>query len=178
MPDSRLAFLFVEGLLLAATATVGGPFWTLPLAVAATAIGFVDLRPAAVASLLPAFGWLAASLVTGNRELFFPYCMHLAGQVAASQGATSRGVVRSERAVARAGGVPGAIAVVATFLAIRVVQHATPRVLLVEAAAAAAILVATALASGLQARLSSESRLGGLLVAAGAAALAYAALAL
>jgi len=183
MPVPRLAFLLVEGLLLAVAAAVGGPFWTLPLAVAATGVGFVDLRATAIAALLPAFGWLAASHLTGDRELFFPYCMHLAGQVAATGWAPSRGDggradAGTGRIGGRAMGVLGAIAVVATFLGIRVAQRATPRVLLVEAAAAAAILVATAVTLRVRAGVRAESGFPGLVVAAGAALLAYAALGL
>lgn len=167
MPDDRIAFLAVEAILLAIATIAGGPPWTIPLAVAATIVGFVALRPAAIAALLPAFVWLALAAVTGNRELFFPYCMHLAGQVASRP----NGAGRFPRAVA-------GVAVVATFLAIRVAQRATPRVLLVEAAAAAAILVAVEVATRAIERVRPGSRAAAPAIALGASLLAYAALAL
>jgi hypothetical protein len=86
--------------------------------------------------MLPAVAWVAASYVTGNRELFFPYAMYLAAH-AAGQFAG-----RGWKMTAAAGGT-----LVGAFLVIRTLQAATARVLAVETAVAAAILAGVLMAN-------------------------------
>jgi glucose-6-phosphate-specific signal transduction histidine kinase len=73
--------------------------------------------------------WLVAFHLTDNRQLFFPFSMYLALYVAS---------LLTERSAWVATGC-GAL-VVMTFMAIRVLQYATARVLKVELLAAVAIL--------------------------------------
>lgn len=167
MPADLATFLAVEALLLAAAAACGGAAWTIPLAVAASVVGFVDLRPAALVALLPAFVWLALARTTGDRELYFPFVMLLAGHVAALR-APGRGWL----------GATGAIAVVVAFLAIRAGQGATSRVLVVEALVAGAILVAVAIVVRIAPRSLPGSRVGAMAIAALASLLALAGLSL
>lgn len=123
------AFMALELAFLVAAHLLGGPPWVAlgVLAVIGQIVADFRLRP--LLGLVPAAGWMAAHHLSGNRELFFPYAMtlatHLAGQF----------VDRGRGAAAVAGGL-----LVAAFLAIRVMQDATARVLAVEAAVAAAIL--------------------------------------
>jgi predicted GNAT family N-acyltransferase len=127
-----VAFITVELAFLAAAHLLGGPPWVAIGVLTLAGQVAADFRLKPLVGLLPAACWLAAHQLTGNRELFFPYAMalgaHLAGQFA------SRGRVSA----AVAGGL-----VTAAFLAIRVGQAATAKVLAVEAAVAAVILVAT-----------------------------------
>jgi predicted GNAT family N-acyltransferase len=127
-----VSFIAVELAFLAAAHLLGGPPWVAIGVLTLAGQVAADFRLKPLVGLLPAACWLAAHQLTGNRELFFPYAMalgaHLAGQFA------SRGRV----AAAAAGGL-----VTAAFLAIRVGQAATAKVLAVEAAVAAVILVAT-----------------------------------
>ena len=90
---------------------------------------FAGMQPGRLAVLYPGLAWLAASRLTGNRELFFPYAMVLAAAVAV--------LLPRHRfyPAAIGGGV-----LVAAFLAIRIYQGAGGRVLAVESAAAVAIL--------------------------------------
>lgn len=127
-------FILGEIAVLAVAHACGGPPWTLVAMTAFLALAFSGSRPSTLAFMTPALLWLVLFRATGNRELFFPYAMHLAAVVACR----ARGGL-----VARltSGG-----AVVAAFLAIRLTQQATPRVLAVELAVAAAILAATMLA--------------------------------
>ncbi|NCY02704.1 MAG: hypothetical protein EBX36_07270 [Planctomycetia bacterium] len=132
---TQLSFIVAEMLLLAAT-LAGGPPWTAIamvalvglLGVEATATPFRGFRTTAIAPLVPGLLWLVAFRVTGNRELFFPYCMHLACGLATAGGGTTRGPALAGTAT------------VAAFLVVRILQHATARVLAVEAAVAAVIL--------------------------------------
>ena len=75
-------FIAVELLFLAAAHAYGGPAWVVigVLAFCGQAVAGVRLAPLAI--LVPALGWLALSRDTGNRELFFPYCIALASHVA------------------------------------------------------------------------------------------------
>ena len=131
----RIGFVVGEVAFLAVAQLVGGPPWTLVGGAAFVLVAFA--RPSIEALLLaaPSLAWLGASVATGNRELFFPYAMHLAAVSMCRL--AGRGVGRS----LAAGG-----AVAAVFLAIRVSQQATPRVLAVECTVAAAILVGAAFA--------------------------------
>jgi predicted GNAT family N-acyltransferase len=125
-------FIAAQLAFLAAAHVLGGPPWVAlgVLAFAGQIAAEFRLRP--LVGLAPAGFWMAAHQLTGDRDLFFPYAMalaaHLAGQF------FGRGRV----AAAAAGGL-----VVAAFLAIRVGQAATAKVLAVEAAVAAAILAVT-----------------------------------
>lgn len=125
------AFIAVELALLGVAHVAGGPAWAAVAAAACLAHVAIDLRGGTLASTLPALAWLAASRLTGNRELFFPYSMLLAttALLAAAPSRKALGLLAS-------GGV------VAAFLAARVVQHASARVLAVEIAAAVAVLAA------------------------------------
>lgn len=123
--------LAAEVVLLALAAGVGGSAWAAVAAVACLAHLGGGIRAAHLAAALPAVAWPVAAVLTGNRELFFPFTMHLAA--GAMIAASSRGT-----------GLLTGGAVVGAFLMIRVAQHASPRVLAVELAAAAAVLAATA----------------------------------
>lgn len=125
--------VFVAGELafLALAHVLGGPAWAVLGVLACVAQVGGGLRPSALAPLVPALAWAVAAKATGNRELYFPFAMHLAAATAA--------VPRPPQwlAALASGGT-----VVAAFLAIRWLQAATPRVLAIEAAAATAVLVA------------------------------------
>ena len=127
-----VAFIALELAFLAAAHLLGGPPWVAIGVLTLAGQVAADFRLKPLVGLLPAACWLAAHQLTGNRELFFPYAMalaaHLAGQFAG----------RGRVAAAAAGGL-----VAATFLAIRVGQAATAKVLAVEAAVAVVILAAT-----------------------------------
>ena len=122
-------FIAAELAFLAAAHVLGGPPWVALGVLALIGQVAADFRLGPLVGLLPAAGWMAAHHLSGNRELFFPYAMalavHLAGQV----------VCRGRGATATAGGL-----VMAAFLAIRLLQDATGRVLAVEAAVATVIL--------------------------------------
>lgn len=128
-------FIAVELTFLALAHMLGGPAWTVLGVIACVWHVGGDLRPAALAPLLPALAWAIAATLTGNRELFFPFAMHLAAATATVPPASPR--LRS----LAAGGV-----IVTAFLMIRWLQAATPRVLAVETAAAVVVLVAAVVA--------------------------------
>ncbi len=126
---SITTFIALEILCLAATQIWGGWPWT---AIGATAIGVlavVDLRPASLAMVVPSLVWLALFRVTGNRELFFPFTIHLASLVALRVGRDNlwRGMA--------GGGLIGGL-----FLVIRALQQASVKVLGVESVVTALIL--------------------------------------
>lgn len=163
-----VGLLLVEAAFLAAAHVVGGPPWTVVAAIAFAVLGIGgthrDVRSRkSVWLILPSLGWLAAFWATGNRELFFPYAMYLAGHTSLT--VSHRGPVAAP--------IAGSL-VVAVFLAIRVLQGATSRVLAVEAVAAGVILAATCLAMARCKR----SFGGDGLILAGASAAAFLALAL
>lgn len=143
---SGILLLLAEFTLLAAAQVFGGPPWTVLAAVAIVLESAAGLRLAGLLRLSGAFVWLAAFVVTGNRELFFCFAMTLAAH------ATMQFVTRSWQAGGLAGGL-----VVAAFLGFRVAQQATARVLAVEALVALAILAASLLAHGLLARSSAAT---------------------
>jgi hypothetical protein len=107
--------------------------------------------------------WLAATMATGNRELFFPFTMHLAACAA----------LVAARQSPRAGWLGGG-AVIAAFMVIRVLQQATARVLAVELVVATGILAFALMARPWSRR--ETGREAAIVVAA--ALLAYASLAL
>lgn len=156
-------FLLLEAGFLAACFLLAGPPATVLGMLAVWAQLLVDGRVRSLGLLLPSLGWLVASAMTGNRELFFPYAMYLAGFVA---------VRLAARAAWQAS--LGGSAVVAAFLVIRILQAATWKVLFVETAAAAVIL-AVLVVVALRCRRGSPAEAA--VVAAGSLA-AYAALAL
>jgi len=156
------AFIAVELAFLALAHLLGGPAWTVLGMIAFVAQATGGLRPAALATLVPALAWAVAAKTTGNRELYFPFAMHLAAVTAAIPPTTHR-----------LGSLVAGSAVVATFLAIRWLQAATPRVLAVEAVAAAVVLVAAVVA-----RERFADAAGRWWIPAAASLLAYACLAL
>lgn len=158
-----VVFLLLEAGFLAAGFLLAGPPATLLGMLAVWAQLLVDGRVRSLGLLLPSLGWLAASAATGNRELFFPYAMYLAGFVA----------VRLMTRAAWQAWLGGAT-VVAAFLVIRILQNATWQVLAVESVAAVAILVVV-LAAGTRCRRGSPAEAA--VVAAGSLA-AYACLGL
>lgn len=129
-------FLLAEAAFLAVAHVCGGPTWTILGGLAFFGRIMSGSRQPPLAMLLAALLWLAAARATGSREYFFPYCMHLAACVAVAFGQRS----------AWLGGL-GGLGVVAAFMLVRVLQQATPRVLLVEGVVAAAILVAVVAAA-------------------------------
>jgi predicted GNAT family N-acyltransferase len=128
---SATLFLIAELAFLAAAHFLGGPPWVALGVLAMVGQVAADFRLPPLVGLLPAGFWIAAHAITGNRELFFPYAMalaaHLAGQF----------IGRGRSMATAAGGL-----IVIAFLAIRVMQAATAKVLAVEAAVAVVILAA------------------------------------
>jgi hypothetical protein len=195
-------FIAVELLFLAAAHAYGGPAWVVIGVLAFCGQAAAGVRLAPLAILVPALGWLALSRGTGNRELFFPYCIYLASHVAV---ALTPRVARAEAprvAGAQAPRVAGAEAprsfgaslsrsfraalggglVVAAFLAVRVLQRAGPRVLAVESIVAVAIL-AVVLAAAARLRRGGGTNgvadwVGDAVIVVGASLAAYAGLAL
>jgi hypothetical protein len=130
-----VAFIAIELAMLAAAHALGGPAWTALAVIACVAHAWGGLRPDRLAPLAPALVWAVAARATGNRELYFPFAMHLAAATAAVP------PVSQPLACLAAGGT-----VATAFLAIRWRQDATPRVLAIEAAAAALVLIAAVVA--------------------------------
>lgn len=125
------AFIACELAFLALAHALGGPPWAALGVLACVGQLGGGVRPEALAPLFPGLAWAAAAQATGNRELYFPFAMHLAAVTAAIPAAAR------PLACLAAGGV-----IAATFLAIRWLQAATPRVLVVEALATVAVLLA------------------------------------
>jgi hypothetical protein len=119
------AFIVVEVAILAAAHVFGGPAWAAVAAVACVAHVVVGLHPASLVAALPAIGWLAASRLTGNSMLL----------------ATS--TLLAAPATQPSAGIAAATGVALAFLATRVAQQATGRVLAVEFAATGVVLAAT-----------------------------------
>jgi hypothetical protein len=126
---SSVAFVVMELGLLAAAAFFGGPAWTGMTVLACLAEVGAGSQLWGLLTFVPAFGWLAAAVLTENRELFFPFAMAVAAFLA------GRLRVRSTMAATVAG--TGGVII---FLAIRIAQQATVGVLMVEAAVAGLIL--------------------------------------
>lgn len=126
-----MAFIVLELLFLATAQWLGGPPWVVLGGIAVVLQACAGLRVASLALLLPAAIWLGWFHAGGNRELFFPYAMTLA--TASALG------FRDRRwwPAAVSGGI-----IVAAFLAVRILQQATGRVVAVELAVAAVILAA------------------------------------
>jgi hypothetical protein len=156
------AFIAIELAFLAIAHVLGGPAWTVLGVLACVAQSTASLRPADLATLAPALAWAVAAKATGNRELYFPFAMHVAA-VTAAVPAAAQGL----RCLAVGG------TVVFAFLAIRWLQAATPRVLAVEAAAAVLVLIAA-----VAARQRFPATAGRWWIPAAAAVLAYGCLAL
>lgn len=131
----RIGFVVGEVAFLAVAFACGGPPWTLVGGAAFTLLASAGPRLETLLLAAPSLAWLGASIATGNRELFFPYAMQLAAVVVCRL--CDRGALRG----LAGGGLVGGV-----FLAIRVAQQATPRVLAVECAVAVAILAGAALA--------------------------------
>jgi hypothetical protein len=122
-------FIVLEMLFLAATQTWGGWPWTLIGVVAICTQILIDARPQALAMVAPSLVWLALFQGTGNRELFFPFTIHLASLL----------TLRSAQGSVWLGMAGGGL-LVAVFLAIRASQQASVKVLGVECVVAALIL--------------------------------------
>lgn len=124
-----LFFVFAELSFLALAHRFGGPPWTVIGAIAIVMQTTGGVRLASLGGMAPSLAWLGLYHATGNRELFFPYSMYLAGYAA----------LPAAGAAGRLGPIGGGL-IVAAFLVIRILQQATPRVLAVECAVAIAIL--------------------------------------
>jgi len=169
MNPSRAAFIVGEVVFLAVAQAFGGPAWTVVAMAALIALSFAGPGLPSLALAAPSLGWLAASLATGNRELFFPYAMTLAAV------GVCRGGDRGAMLALAAGA-----GVAAAFFAVRIRQQATAQVLAVEGAVAAAILAGAWLC---RARAPRQPAISGVCAAdaaivAAAALAAYAGLAL
>lgn len=164
MPRPISLMLAVEAALLGGALAVAGPpaLTVMAVAIGVAALAGTDGRR--LAALSPALLWLVASRLTGRRDLYFPFCMHLAGLLAASAPGTL-------------GAVGQGGAVVAAFLTVRTAQHASRGVLILEAAVAGAILAA-AVAMGAVRRARGAGTRADSVIALGAALLALAGLAL
>ena len=160
---SLAGFIGGELLFLGLTQAYGGQAWAILCLLAILPLFLTDFRIASLSSVAPSLSWLALFYATGNRELFFPYCMYLATAIA---------LLLSRRTL-WLGGVGGGTLIVA-FMTVRILQQATLRVLAVELAAAVVILAA-AITTDAYSRKTAVSRAA---IAALASVLAYAALAL
>ena len=127
---SGAAFIVIELLFLGATQVLGGTPWTVIGVLGFLAVAFSKTRDSSLVLLVPGLLWLVLSRLTGNRELYFPYTISLAA-LAATELSSKREWL----------GLAGAAGVVAAFMAIRTMQNATARVLLVELAIAVAIML-------------------------------------
>lgn len=163
MSISTLIFLVGEVVLLAVAQAAGGLPWTLVALATLIPLGFLKPDTVTIALAATCLVWPAATQATGNRELFFPFAMQLAA-VAVCRNA-HRGLAW---AIASGSGV------VAAFLAVRLWQAATPRVLAVETIVATVILAGTVVA---RQRCRPHATVEAAIVAAAALA-AYAGLAL
>jgi hypothetical protein len=159
-------FILVELLFLASTHLFGGPPWTVIGVLAFLGLSFSGSRGSGLAILAPSLLWLVLARLTGNRELFFPYTIYLAAFVATELSAKRWWL-----------GVAGAAGVIAAFMAIRTMQNAGTRVLLVELAIAAAILLAIFAAIHLSRRTAGRRFQIDAAIVAAASLLAYAGLA-
>ena len=130
--NTAVGFIAVQVAFLVAAHTLGGPPWVALGVLVLLGQIMADFRLAPLVQLVPALGWAVAHAATGNRELFFPYAIYLAAHAV---------VTLWSRGFAPAAG--GGAGLVGAFLLIRLLQQATPRVLAVELAVAAAILLAT-----------------------------------
>lgn len=141
---ARMAgFIAVELAFVATLQACGGPTW-VAIGVLACVVQVVsDFRVQPLLALVPAVAWAAGHLVSGNRELFFPFSMYLAAHAAGQAAARGR---------LTAGAFGGLV--VAAFLGVRMLERATPRVLAVECAVATVILAGVlALAPRMSGRL-------------------------
>lgn len=160
---SIATFIVLEILFLAATQVWGGWPWTAIGAAAIAALAAIDLRPVALALVAPSLVWLACFRLTGNRELFFPFTIHLASLVALRLGRGKPWL-----------GVAGGGLIGGLFLAIRAAQQASAKVLGVECVVA--VLILTLVLATLPVTRERSALGGGVVVLA--SLLAYASLAL
>ena len=129
MTFSKAAFIVGEVIFLFVAQAVGGPPWTLVATTAFVAMACSAPRAVAIAWAAPGLLWLMCFRLTGDRELFFPYAMHLAAVAICAAG--DRGTWWA---------ATGGAAVALAFLGIRIAQQATGRVLAVEIVVATAIV--------------------------------------
>jgi hypothetical protein len=163
MSPSLAVFLVGEVALLLVAQAVGGAPWTLVALVAVVTLSLSGPAVESLACAASALIWLGVFHVTGDREFFFPYSMHLAAA------AICRGGDRGATAAIVAG-----TAVAAAFLGVRVCQQASAQVLAVECAVVAAIVGGAVLLRGRLPR----TRANEAAIIAAAAVAAYAGLAL
>lgn len=126
-----IAFIAVELVFLALAHLLGGPWWTVLGGVACVVQLSGGVAASSLTPFFPALAWALASWATGNRELYFPYAMHLAAAILTAAPRRSRSWMA----------VTG-LAVPASFLVIRWLQAATPKVLAVETVATGIVLAA------------------------------------
>lgn len=130
----RMMVILFEILFVSITTAFGGPSWTIASLLSfVLGASHVNAPHASIRRWLILTGlslaWLAASKATHNRELFFPFSMHLAAC--------------AWIAVASHGwwvGLAAATAQTTVFLLIRAAEAATPTVLSFEAVVAAAVI--------------------------------------
>jgi hypothetical protein len=151
MSPSLAVFLVGEVALLLVAQAVGGAPWTLVALVAVVTLSLSGPAVESLACAASALIWLGVFHVTGDREFFFPYSMHLATAA-----------------------IVAGTAVAAAFLGVRVWQQASAQVLAVECAVAAAIVGGAVLLRGRLPR----TRANQAAIIAAAAVAAYAGLAL
>jgi hypothetical protein len=127
---------------LAAAGWFGGWEWMLPCVPLLIALWRTGSSAADVWEAVdPGIVWLVLYALTGERQLFFPYSIQYAAQMACLLRGTGPGA-------AFAGGA----GITAVFLAVRVRQQATGAVLLVELMVATVILLLALWANGDQLR--------------------------
>lgn len=125
----QVLLIVAEVAVLAVAQLGGGPPWTAVTALALVWESIAGLTAAGLARLAAALVWVGLFRLTDNRELFFPFCMHLAVHAGLGLAARDRRL-----------GIGAATLVAAAFLGIRVVQAASWRVLAVELAVTVAVL--------------------------------------
>jgi hypothetical protein len=130
VPEPAVTLVLVELGILAVAQWFGGTPWTVIVALALVVESIGGLTPRGLWRIAAALVWVVAFHATGDRELFFPYSMQLAAHV---------GLRLAERDLRV--GIAGGVMMATVFLASRIVQRATPRVLAVEGAVVVAILV-------------------------------------
>lgn len=128
-----IASLILVGLAL----WLGGIPWGILCGMALVPLLRTDRKASHLVLVGCSFAWLAASRLTDRRDFFFPYTMSLASLIF---------LQLAERNFWQ--GVVGVVAALTAFFVVRIGQHASTRVLLVEFVAATAILEIVMVAHG------------------------------
>lgn len=109
---------------------LGGVPWAALCLLGSVVQAFVNQRViVTLASFTPAFVWLSFFSLTDNRQLFFPYAMFFTSYV---------GLLFANRHLLL--GVLGGLLPMSIFVAVRILQQATPDVLGVEIAVALGVV--------------------------------------